>query len=128
MRSRETSADLAAELAGLLLRQAPDPPQKRSQVFAVDMFHGKKRAPLTLTQVVDAAYVEVRDPARNLDFVPHARHRNRIIGHLRRQELERNRLLKPLVLGTVDFSHRPSAQLVDNPVTPGKNRPRLKCH
>ncbi len=65
----KSGAELARDVERLIFGQASDAPQQRSQVFAVDIFHGEEGVALDVAHVVDAANVGMRDPPRDPHFI-----------------------------------------------------------
>ena len=73
VRGGQTRAELARDLQRLIGGQPADAAQQRAEIFAIDVFHGKKRLAVDFADVVDAADIGMRDLARDAHFVVEAR-------------------------------------------------------
>ena len=106
------------------LPEAADALQQPGQIFAVDQLHRQEHAAVVLADVVDAADVAVRHLARDAHLVVELGEPLRILGNGRRQELQRDGLAEPQILGTVDLAHAATADQPEDAVALGEQRTR----
>jgi hypothetical protein len=118
----EPGADLPRELRGLLTRQPADPEEQRREILAVHVLHRDEVLSLGLSDVVHAADVGVRHPARVAHLVEQQGKQLGILHELGRQELEGHRLSELEVVGAVDLAHAAPAQQAAHPVPLGDDR------
>ena len=126
-RGRRTSA--ARLIERLVLGQPAEAPQRRRQVFAVDELHRQIQLPFAARRCrrrgrySDATPAALRAP--RCATAPDAAASRAIP---RRQELQRNGLAQPEVIGAIHLAHAPASDKPDNPIPliedrPGGNRP-----
>ena len=77
---------------------------------------------MVLADVVDAADVAVRHLARDAHFVMELGEPLRVFGDGRRQELQRDVLPEPQILGAVDLAHAAAADQAEDAVALGQQR------
>ena len=72
MSRRQSGTQVPANVQRLVRREPPNAPQERSQVFAVDIFHGEKYLAVDVAHIVDAANIWMGNPPRHPHFVAEA--------------------------------------------------------
>ncbi len=105
MGSGQARAELSRDVGCFVLRQTPDAAQQGRQVFAIDIFHREKRVAIDFADVIHAADVRMRDPARDADFVAEALEEIFVASCLFGKKLERDWLAERKVICPIDFSH-----------------------
>ena len=91
-----------------------------AEVFAIDVLHGEECLTIDVADVVDAAYVGMRDLTRDPDFIAKAFEQAFIAGRLIGQKLQRNGLSESEIVGAVHLAHAASAEQCDDAVA--------RCH
>ena len=127
VRRGQPGADLTRELDRLVLRKAPDPPEQRREIFAVDILHREEPAAVRLAQVVQAADVLVRHLARDTQLVVELRQVHGVGGDGVGQEFQGNGMVERQVLGAVHLAHAALAEQRHEPVAPGDNGSRCEA-
>jgi len=117
----QTGGELARDLDGLVGRKMADAPQERSKVFSVDVLHRKEVMAFRLTDVVNAANVGVRDLAGDTDFPSKPLERLCVSCELHGKKLQSDHMVEHEIVGTVDLSHAPLTDALDDAVATGKN-------
>ncbi len=108
---RELDADLQE-----LLRLEGLPGDAVLERLALQKLHGDEGLTLVLVYVVDGADVSVIEGGSGLGFTPEA-FLSLVVGEQpHRQELQRDGSVEARVLGFVDDTHTPAAELLDDPV------------
>src|SRR5258706_7050106 len=92
------------------------------QIFAVHIFHGNIRQAFYLANVVDAAYVGVRDLARDANLGVKSGQCLRVGRSFFWQEFEGYRLAEAQVRGAINFAHSSGAQQTDNAIAAAQQR------
>jgi hypothetical protein len=64
----ESGAKLLRHFNGLVVGKTANAAQERGQVLAVDKFHRQKKPAIALANVIDAAYIGMRDLPRHPHF------------------------------------------------------------
>ena len=110
------------------LREAAEAPQRRRQVLAIDELHRQKQLSFRFADVVDATDVGMRHLPRRADLRVELRQTLRITAQPRRQELQRDGLAQPEIVGAIDLTHPAAPEQPDDAVrssrtTPGVKRP-----
>ena len=128
VRRGQPGAELPRDLERLVLGQPADAAQQRRQVLAVHVLHREEQLAVDLADVVDAADVRVRHLPRGAHLVVELREPRRIVRERRRQELQRDRLAEPQVVGAIDLAHAAAPEQADDAIAavedaPGANRP-----
>ena len=115
VRRRQPGAELLCDLEDLRRREVSDALQQGREVFAVDELHRQEMPAVDFVHVVDAADVVVRDLARRADFRVEAFERRRPRHHRLGQELQRDRLAEPEIVGAIHLAHAADAEQADDP-------------
>jgi hypothetical protein len=68
VRRREPRAELRRYLYCFVRGQPAYAPEKRCEIFAVDVLHREKVLPVDFAYIINAAYIRVRNLAGNSDF------------------------------------------------------------
>ena len=85
-------ADLSDQLNPFGFRESAALFQRRSEVLAVDVFHGEEQVPVDVADVVHATDIGMGDLPRDADFAVKLREASGITRERGRQELQRHRL------------------------------------
>src|SRR4029077_14496548 len=101
---RETGANLAGDLNGFVGREPADAPNKRSQIFAIDIFHGEKRNAVSISDVENAANIGMRHLPRDAHLGVESRQRLRILRQAGWQELNGHDLAELQIFRAIDFA------------------------
>ena len=88
----QSRAEMACNVERFVGREPADAPQQRSQIFAVDVFHGEKCLALDLAHVIHSANVGMRNSPCHAHFVAKAFEQCLIASGIVRQKLHRHRL------------------------------------
>jgi len=104
-RGGEAGGELACDVDSLILGQAADAPQKRAEIFAVDVLHREEVKPRNLTDIVDAADVRMSDLSRDTDLAPKALDSFLVSREFFGEELQGHGLLEREVVSMIDFAH-----------------------
>ena len=83
---------------------------------AIEKLHGDKRLVLMLANLVDRANVGMIQGRGGAGFAAKPFQRMRIIGHIFREELERDEAPEFGVFGLVHDAHAPATEFLDHPV------------
>ena len=87
------------------------------EILAVDVLHREEQQAVGLADVVDAADVaDARPGARVAHFVVELREARRVVSQVVGQELQRDRLTEPEIVGAVDLAHAAAAEQPDDAV------------
>ncbi len=78
--SRETCAQLAGDLHGLVFGKMADAPHQRGQILSIHVLHGEVVLAARLADVIHPAHVGVRDLSSDLHFVQEAHDTIRVVG------------------------------------------------
>jgi hypothetical protein len=116
----QAGTELARNVEGFVLGQAPDTPQKRRKVFAIDILHGKKNVAFHVADVIDAANIRMRHTPCNPHLILKTLQESLIAGGFVGQKLESDRLAECQVVGSVHFTHAPFSQQRNDAVAPSK--------
>lgn len=82
----------------------------------IQKLHGDERPSLLLTNVVDSANIGVIQRRRGLRLALKAGKCLRIVSNIFREEFQSDEPVEPRVLGFIDNSHAPTAELFDDAV------------
>src|SRR5438445_431879 len=102
VRRRDSRTEPSGNFDGLVRRKTPNAQQQRRQVLAIDKLHGDERLAIDVANIVNAAYVRMRDLPRDPHLVVEARQHRGIFCSGLRQKLERNGLAKAQIVGSID--------------------------
>ncbi len=108
MRRSQTRAQLARDLRSFGSRQVPDAPQQAAEVLAVHILHRNERGALSLSNVVNAAHVRMRDLPSDGNLAMKPLQQPRFLRNSGRQKLQRHRLVQLQIGGPVNLAHAPS--------------------
>ena len=105
----------------------PEPVEQRPDVAALDVAHGQVEAAARLADVVDRDDVRVPHRGGRPGLAQEPGPERVVAGQFRRQDLERHRPARALVLGHVHSGHAaPADQLVQAVVSDPARRRRLR--
>ena len=107
-----------------LLGEAADALQQRGEILAVDVLHRQEHAAVGPRRCRRRGRRSVRHLPRDAHFVVEPREPLRILGHRRRQELQRDGLPEAEILGAVDLAHAAAAEQAEDAVALGQQRAR----
>ena len=107
-------------------RQRLRPVDEALQVLAPDVLHRQEESFPLFVEIVHAADVLMPDLAGDLELVAEALGRPLVGGDLGLDELEGDFLVELGVVGPVDLAHPPGAELLDDLVATGEQRPTSK--
>jgi hypothetical protein len=139
VRGGKARTELPRDVQRLRRGQSSNPPQQRSQILPVDVLHRQERPglpwalrrprlcrqrpqPFDLADVVNPAHVRMRDRPGAAHLRQQAITRSRIPLERRRQELQRDRLSEPQIIGAIDLPHAAPPHERDDPVALGEDR------
>jgi len=122
VRHGDSGAQLARDLDGLVLREASDAAQERSEVLAIDILHADEGHPVRLADVEDAADVGMRDLARDAHLAMETRECDAIQHELFRQEFQGDVLVEFQVFGAIDLAHPAASDERDDAISVGEER------
>ena len=110
MRGRQSGAQLARDLQGLVGGKPADAAQQRSQILAVDVFHRQKEVSIAFAEIVDPAHVGMRNAPGHPHFIVKALERVGVVHDRVRQKLQRDLLAQRQIVGPVYFAHPAATQ------------------
>src|SRR5262245_23009235 len=101
------------------MRQMTDPPQQSRKIFAIDILHRPEMDWTAINErfsnVMYAADIGMRDITRGSNLTMKAREHGAVIGKSRREEFQRDKLMKRQILGLVDLAHAAATEKTHNP-------------
>jgi len=112
----EPGADTANDVDRRVLGKRPTRCQVCPQIDTVDVFHRQEQMSLDVTDVVHATDVRMRYLARDADLVVKLAEAPRIGRERTREELQRDRMTQPKILGEIDDAHPAPSELADDPI------------
>jgi hypothetical protein len=110
VRGRESRAELARNLYGLIRRKPPYALQERCQLLSLYELHREKMVAVDFAYVVNAADVAMRDLSGDSNFTMKARERRTVVKQSFWKKLQSNRLRELQIVCTIDFSHAAFAE------------------
>jgi hypothetical protein len=129
VRGGEAGAQLPRDVERLLPRQVADATEQRGERLAVHVLHRQVVQAIGVADVVDAADVGMRHAAREPHLAGEPRRRVLAVAGVRGQQLERDRLIEPQVVGAIYLAHRAASEQADDAVAAGEDvagrEPRL---
>ena len=127
VRGGQAGAEAAADFCRLVRSDSPDPSEQCREILTADELHRQEGLSVGLADVVDPAYVRMRDLARGADLAPKACQPLGIAHERRRQELQRDDLAKRQILGAIHFAHPAFADDPDDAIAAGEQRAGRKA-
>ena len=112
----ESGTKLSRNVERLVGRKTADAPQQGSEVFAIDVLHGEESLAIDVADIVDAAYIGMRDTTRDPHFIAKAFEQAFIAGRLIGQKLQRNGLSESEIVSAINLAHAAFAQQCDDAV------------
>ena len=122
----QAPGDLQGDRHGPAGRQLSDLADEALEVLAVDIFHGDVGRALRPADVEHAADILVDDRAGRLELVAETLDRLGVGGHFGPEELQGDLLVELGVVDLVDPAHAAAAELLDDLVAAGEDRPGRK--
>ena len=122
---RAGAASCVNTLDSLRLAHCTPPRDRSREILAFDVLHRKKQMTLGIADVIDAAYVRMRDLPRDADLAMKGVEPVLVGGQRRRQELERDRVSEPQIVGVIDDAHATASELADDAIAAGLDRTGL---
>ncbi len=98
-------AQLAGNLNGLIRRRLAHASKNGGEILAVNVFHRDEMLSVGFRNVVNAAYVGMRNLASDPDLVMEPFELRSVVRERRRKELERDGLPQLKIVGAIDLSH-----------------------
>src|ERR1019366_6767111 len=92
------------------------------QRHAIEEFHGNERSTVLLVNVVDGADVGMVQRRGGASFAPEALQRQPVVSQIVGKKLEGDETAETRVLGLVDHTHPPAANLLQNAVVRSEER------
>ena len=117
VRGVKAGTDLTRELNGFIDGKTAHAPQKRRELFTLDVFHRQKVASICFTDVVNATDVLVTDLSRHAHFTMKAGERSAVAQELIGKKLEGDGLAQLEIFGAVDLTHSALAEQTDDSIS-----------
>jgi len=127
----QSFGNLAGDGDGLPDRQISQPMDNALEVFPPPIFHGDKELFPLFAQVKHPADIGVANFAGDLDLIPEALDGPLLDRDLGPNQLEGHFLIDLLIEGTKNPTHAPAAELFDDFIPAGKQRPTgqfIRCY
>ena len=127
VRRSESGTELSRNVERLVGRKTANAAEQRSKVFAIDILHGEECLTIDVADIVDAAYIGMRDATRDPYFIAKAFEQTFIAGRLIGQKLQRNGLSESEIVRPVHLAHATFAQQCDDAVPRGHQPARKEA-
>jgi len=122
MRRRHAGTQLARDVDGLVLRNAPDAAEQRGEILAVDVLHREEAATVGVAEVVQPADVLVRHLPCDPQLVVKLRQPFLVGRDSLRQKLQGHGLVQREIVGAVHLAHAAASEQGDEAIAAGDDR------